>query len=66
MFSPELQFAAKYIVTSRDQNAVRNHSIKLIIAYLKWWNSSNNWDQTETLKDKAQSVLFKDPVRTAL
>ena len=32
----------KYMVTSRDQNAGRNHNIKIPS---KWWKSSNIWEQ---------------------
>jgi hypothetical protein len=35
----------KYMVMSRDQNAGRSHSIKLIIVPLKGWKSSNIWEQ---------------------
>ena len=35
----------KYIVTSQDQNARQNQNIRLVIAPLKGWNSSNIWEQ---------------------
>jgi hypothetical protein len=36
----------KYMVTSRDQNAGRNHNIKLKTFPLKVWNISGIWEQT--------------------
>jgi hypothetical protein len=35
----------KYMVMSRNQNAGRNHSMKLIIIPSKGRKSSNNWEQ---------------------
>ena len=35
----------KYMIMSRDQNAGRSHSIRLIIVPLKRWRSSNIWEQ---------------------
>ena len=36
----------KYMVMSRDQNAGRSHSTKLIIVHWKEWKISNIWQQT--------------------
>jgi len=38
-------YKTKYVVVSRDETAGRSHSIKLIIVPLKWWKSSNVWQQ---------------------
>jgi len=35
----------KYMIMSRDQNAGRSHSVRLIIVILKEWKSSNIWEQ---------------------
>ena len=35
----------KYMVMSRDRNAGRGHSVKMIIAPLKGWKSSNIWER---------------------
>jgi hypothetical protein len=35
----------KYIFMARDQNAGRNHKLRLIIVLLKWWKSSDIWEQ---------------------
>ena len=35
----------KYMVMSGDQNAGRNHSIKLIVVPMIGWKSSNIWEQ---------------------
>ena len=35
----------KYMVMSGDQNAGRNHSIKLIVVPMIVWKSSNIWEQ---------------------
>jgi len=35
----------KYMVMSRDQNAGRSPSVRLIIVPLVGWNSSNIWEQ---------------------
>ena len=34
----------KYMIMSRDQNAGRSHSMKLITVPLKGWKSSNIWE----------------------
>jgi len=36
----------KYMVMSRDQDARRSHSIKIIIVPFKRWKSSYIWEQT--------------------
>ena len=35
----------KYMIMSRDQNAGRSHSMRLIIVPLKEWKSSNIWEE---------------------
>ena len=35
----------KNMIMSRDRNAGRCHSLKLIIFRLKGWKSSNNWER---------------------
>jgi hypothetical protein len=34
----------KHMVMSRDRNAGRGHSVKMIIVPLKGWKSSNIWE----------------------
>jgi len=35
----------KYKVMSRDQNAGRNHSVRMIIVLLRGWKRLNIWEQ---------------------
>jgi hypothetical protein len=51
---------------SRDQNAGQSHSIKLIIAPLNGWKSSNIREQTSQIKIRFRKKLRADEVTECL